>query len=274
MDLGVQETKRKVCVIGLGEVGLPTALFSKRMGLEVYGIDMDKQKADAMTKIGIPSTTSWAEMPAVDVYQVCVSTEFDGTPNVENVYAVCEEINSRLKKGDLVSIESTIYPGTMNILFEQVFDFDDDYYLVHCPQRFWGADPKHRGVNRHRLLGGIDADSINKGMYFYQFLLQMNIKQVDIEIAEFAKVAENAYRHVQIAFAEELAMECDEQGISFDDLRDAIMSASHMHWIPEARDGIGGHCIPMAAKWLTFGGFSITEASLQADKLYKKWLRR
>jgi len=265
----------KVCVIGLGEVGLPTALFSKNRGHTVYGLDIDPDRVDAAKKKGLQAGTDWAYIPNdIDVYQVCVTTKFDGAPNVGAVYTVCDHINMRLKKGNLVSIESTVFPGTMNVLFEDVFNFDDDFFLVHCPQRFWGADPEQRGVNRYRLLGGIDKESTEFGYEFYHNM-GVIIKPVNIQVAEFAKVAENAYRHVQIAFAEELAIECDERGIDFHDLREAIMSASHMHWLPEARDGIGGHCIPMAAEWLdTMTNNKVVNASLRADDFYKTWWRR
>jgi len=269
----------KVCVIGLGEVGLPTAKYVSKLGLDVFGYDISIEAVRKAKKEGIKATIKWDEIPPVDVYIICVSTGLkENTPDFTSIFDVSKKIKEKIDLSNqqtkpLVSIESTVVPGLSRRIFEDIFK--QSCLLVHVPHRYWKEDPIKYGVKQLRVIGGIDKESLKVGVDFYQNFLGIPLYVVTpIEVAEMSKIAENAYRYVQIAFAEELRMICEELGLNFEDVRRACNTKWNIE-ILEARDGIGGHCLPKDIRYLiTLSKHNVLlKSAITVDNQYREWLK-
>lgn len=265
----------KVCVIGLGTVGLPTAQYCLDRGLKVYGYDIDPNAVNKAKTFGIFANTRWNEIPSVDAYIICVSTILRGeSPDLLPIFDVCEKIANKDHSSPLVSIESTIIPGTSRKIYNEIFK--RNVKLVHVPHRYWAGDSVKHGVKQLRVIGAICDESLEAGLKFYQDVLKIPLHIVkSIEVAEMSKITENACRYVQIAFAEELKMICGELGLDFEEVRKACNTKWNIE-ILEARGGIDGHCLPKDVRYL----MSLSDANVllasavRADEEYRKWLAR
>lgn len=266
----------KVCVIGLGEVGLPTASYIFKKGYETWGYDVRRTHVNKAKYKGIRATTNWNKLPQDDmkVYVICVATGIDASskPDTSAVFDVSRKIASNKNNKPLVSIESTLAVGTCRKIYDNVFN--KSVNLVYVPHRYWKEDPSKRGVRQLRVIGGIDKDSLQIGLDFYQQLDIPLYPVSSIEIAEMSKVVENSYRFLQIAFAEELKMICDEHKIDMNELRKACNTKWNIE-ILEARNGILGHCLPKDIRYLI--SFStnneILKSAVLVDKKYRDYLR-
>jgi UDP-N-acetyl-D-mannosaminuronic acid dehydrogenase len=266
----------KVCVVGLGEIGRPTARYIQDKGLEVWGHDIDLTTIEKAKKAGIlRATSNWHEIPPVDVYIICVSTTLKSdTPNLSPIFDVCGKISQKTDSPFLVSIESTIIPGTSRKVYEIIFN--KNINMVHVPHRYWAEDQVSHGVKQRRVIGAVNPESLSMGLEFYRDVLHMPLHVVSsIEIAEMSKIAENAYRYVQIAFAEELRMICEKMQFDFDELRTACNTKWNIE-ILEARDGIGGHCLPKDIRYLASLTIynTLLESAIIVDKKYREWLSK
>ncbi|HLN45588.1 MAG TPA: hypothetical protein VK209_07760, partial [Candidatus Sulfotelmatobacter sp.] len=147
--------------------------------------------------------------------------------------------------------------------------------LVHAPHRYWPAQPEKHGVNQPRVIGAVNEESLRKGLDFYQNKLEIPMHPVSsAEVAEMCKITENAHRYLQIAFAEELKLICERIGLNFDELRDAMNTKWNVD-LPEARLGIGGHCLPKDIRYVTSVAPSeILESAINVDKKYRDWLNK
>lgn len=263
----------RVCVSGLGQVGFPTAKYFHDLGLEVWGYDITSEAVQRIKKIGIKATDNWSEIPPIDVHIVCVSTFFTDKPDLKPVYEVCAKIAKRCESNTLVSIESTIVPGTCQDIYKNIFN--KNVKLVHVPHRYYAGDEKNHGVKQIRVIGGINKVSLEAGMKFYSDLNIPLHTLSSIEVAEICKISENSYRYIQIAFAEELRMVCEELDLSFAEVRKACNTKWNVE-ILEARDGIGGHCLPKDINYLS----SLTKHNILKnnaillDKKYREWLEK
>ncbi|MDI6690813.1 MAG: hypothetical protein QME50_02960 [Candidatus Bathyarchaeota archaeon] len=229
-------------------------------------------------KAGIVRATHvWDEVASVDAYLICVSTGLKGdVPDLSSVFDVCKKIKEKVGSSayPLVSIESTVIPGLCRRVFRDIFD--GRVRLVHVPHRYWAEEPVKHGVNQLRVIGAVDAKSLKAGLEFYKNVLGIPLHVVSsVEVAEMSKIAENAFRYVQIAFAEELRMVCEEVGLSFEEVREACNTKWNIE-ILEARDGIGGHCLPKDIRYLaSLTGFNVLmKNALAVDKQYREWLAR
>jgi len=266
----------KVCVLGLGEVGFATAKYVLDKGLDVWGYDVDLAAVERAKEAGIVRvTTVWDEIPSVDVYLICVSTGFKGeVPDLSSIFDVCEKIKEEagLSAHSLVSIESTVIPGLCRRVFRDIFE--GCVRLVHVPHRFWAEKSVKHGVKQFRVVGGVDAESLEAGLEFYRDVLGVPLHvSSSVEVAEMSKIAENAFRYVQIACAEELRMVCEEGGLCFDEVRNACNTKWNIE-ILEARDGISGHCLTKDIRYLaSLTGFNVLmKSALAVDKKYRDWL--
>ena len=243
----------KVCVIGLGTIGTSTIKYIHEHGFEAYGYDLIEKSLD-----GIKTFTDWERVPKSDIYVVTVSSD-----NVENV---CKEISSK-DKSSFVAIESTVPVGTCRKIVE-TFGLQA---LVHCPHRYWEGDPVNHGIRQLRVIGAINEQSLERGLEFYRSLdIPLHVCPT-IENAEMCKIAENANRFVQIAFAEELKMICEEKKISFNELRKACNTKWNID-IFEAREGILGSCLPKDVRYLKLltSRSPLIDGAILADEIYRK----
>ena len=267
----------RICVIGLGEVGLATAKYIVHKKLNLWGYDISSAAVERAREAGIlEATQNWDDVPLSDVYLICVYTGFKSeSPDLSAVFDTCEKIKARTRQSAklLVSVESTIVPGLCRRVFKEIFE--GHVHLVHVPHRYWAEEPVKHGVKQSRVIGGVDSESLEAGMKFYRDVLGVPLHVASsIEVAEMCKIAENTYRYVQIAFAEELKMICEESGLSFDEVRKACNTKWNIE-ILEARDGIGGHCIPKDIQYLvSLTSFNtLMKSALVVDEQYRKWLK-
>ena len=221
----------KVCVIGLGTVGTPTASFIHEHGFQVCGYDLREKSIE-----GVDTFTNWDKVPRSDIFVVSVSSE--------SVESVCRKIAETHKKS-LVLVESTVQVGTCR----RISDAFNLNILAHCPHRYWAEEPINHGVRQLRVIGALNEESLEKAMGFYR-LLDIPLHMCPtIEVAEMCKIAENANRFVRIAFAEELRMICEAKGIPFNEVRKACNTKWNTE-ILEAREGILGSCLPKDTRYL------------------------
>lgn len=266
---------KRVCVVGLGELGLPNAIYCAARGLRIFGVDISQEAREfARDEYGIPTYGAVNEIQEVDVFLICVGTKFSedlGGIDVSAVYEVAEQIAGLPHVPDLVVIESTVPPCTTMSVYERHLK---KMCVAHVPHRFWKYDPDSRGVRRLRNLAAVNTESYRRAIVFYQTSLDIPINVVyDIKAVEFSKLAENAYKYARIAFAEELWMLCDRLGLDFNVVRDAANTLDSNPPILEARDGIGGVCLPMAIRYLASVNavaIGLSDASIWTDAAYRQ----
>ena len=257
--------RQAVCVVGLGYIGLPTAAVLASCGYKVHGVETDvrareiinsgrahiiEHDLDMLVRAGIESgrLAAFAEPVTADVFVLCVPTPLgpDRGADLTHVRAATESICPVLKKGDLVILESTSPPGTTKMIAELVFANTDlepgDLYFVHAPERVLPGRILHEVVQNDRIIGGLDEESTQKGRAFFETFVRGELILCDSRMAEMAKLVENASRDVQIAFANELSMLCEDLDI---DVRELIEIANRHPRVNilEPGPGVGGHCI-------------------------------
>jgi UDP-N-acetyl-D-mannosaminuronate dehydrogenase len=284
----------KILVIGLGQLGLPVAKYVKEKGFEVYGFDTSLEavkRAEIMT--GIKRAQEFGDF---DVYIICISTHASEdifSPYIEGALSIAHRISEEAKKdGALVSIESTIPRGTSKKVSEIL---SHRLHVVHAPHRWYALEEKEHGVNQLRVIGGVHGCCLRAGLRFYNSgtatlesagdinnnkskskqSLHIPMHPVsEVEIAETTKVVENAHRYLQIAFAEELYLYCQENNINFPELRDALNTKWNVD-ILEPRDGIGGHCLPKDMKMFLQSSNPIRSriltAAMEVDENYRRY---
>lgn len=291
----------RVLVIGLGQLGLPVAAYIKqRGGFDVYGYDISSKAMDrAQTTAGIKKATNFSDF---DVYILCISTHKPDdmfSPQIDGLLSIVDKISKEAKNGALVSIESTIPKGTSKKVFEML---NHRLHVAHAPHRWYALEEQEHGVNQVRVIGGVCDCCLKIAMYFYDGRSEnmnnssssttsttttTNEKRSkakslgipmhpvsDIEVAELAKIVENAHRYLQIAFAEDLYIYCQANNISFPELRDAVNTKWNVH-ILEPREGIGGHCLPKDTKMFLQSSKSIKskilQAAIEVDQDYRRY---
>ncbi len=264
----------KVAVVGLGYVGVPVAAAVAATGASVVGIDIDADKVRAVqagrnplrgkepglpellknvvAKGSLTATVDAGRVAGADVVVVCVETPIDAAnhdPQYRALKAALASIGPHLKRGALVSIESTLAPGTMEKLVRPSLErasgkkVGRDLSLVHCPERVTAGKLLYNLTNLHRVLGAPDARSAAKAQAFYGSFVKGELHVTDWTTAEVAKTAENAYWDVQIAFANEVALIAEELGVDAYRVRELVNTCPYRSMLlPGA--GVGGHCIP------------------------------
>ena len=249
--------RMEVCVIGLGTVGAPTASYIQKHGFSVFGCDLVERSIE-----GVETFTNWGKVPQSEVYVVAVSSD--------SVESVCEEIAEKSKNA-LVLIESTVRVGTCRRISERL----GLKLLAHCPHRYWAEDPVNHGVGQLRVIGALNEESLEKSIGFYKSLdVPLHVCST-IEVAEMCKIAENAYRFVQIAFAEELKMICDANEVPFKEVREACNTKWNTT-IQEAREGILGACLPKDTRYLKLLAqhTPLIDGAIAADHVYQEKARK
>lgn len=263
-------TVKKVCVIGLGYIGLPTALLLSQKN-EVIGVDLKKESVDKINRKEMPfeepgledlliksGMTASTKPQEADVFLICVPTPFDKEVRMADlryVKSAAESIVPVLKKGNLVVVESTVSPGACvkvvtPILEKSGLKVKKDFYLAHCPERAIPGNTLYEMVNNDRIIGGIDETSTTMTNDLYSGFVKGKIYTTDITTAEFVKLMENTYRDVNIALANEFAIIAEDAGI---DVWEAITLANRHPRVNVLKPGpgVGGHCIAVDPWFLT-----------------------
>ncbi len=257
----------KVSVIGLGYIGLPTSVVVAMAGHSVLGVDINPKTVETInsgkahieeqgldelvaktTKDG--SFKAFTTVQPADVYLIIVPTPFTGEskqPDMKYVRQAATDIAPFIKEGDLVVLESTSPVGsTKNDVAKVILDIRPELtgkiYFAFCPERAIPGNTLHELVHNDRTVGGIDEASTAKAVEFYTSYIKGDILQTTSDTAEMVKLTENASRDVQIAFANELSLVCDDLGL---DVWKVIELANHHPRVNilQPGPGVGGHCI-------------------------------
>lgn len=258
----------KLCTVGLGYIGLPTSIMFANYGVEVVGVDVKKEAVDMLNggKIHIEEPglqealekvlekgnfRASLEPEQADAFIIAVPT-----PNKDDQYMSCdisivmqalENIIPYLQKGNVVIVESTIAPRTMDDhvkprLEEAGFTIGEDIYLVHCPERVLPGQIMHELIHNNRIIGGVTPACTDKGAEVYATFVQGELIKTDARTAEMSKLMENTYRDVNIALANELTKVCNELGINA--LEVINMANKHPRVnLHTPGPGVGGHCL-------------------------------
>lgn len=257
----------KVCIIGLGYIGLPTATLLAERGFKVVGVDINPKVVEKINRgeihIHEPDldgavtsavktgnlTASLKPAPA-DVFILAVPTPFkeDRTPDISYIESAVIAIAPYLQPGNLVILESTSPVGTTEKISYWLKELRPDMsaelpiYIAHCPERVLPGKILKELINNDRIIGGINEYSAQQAAIFYKKFVNGNLVCTDARTAELAKLAENAFRDVNIAFANELSMICDRLGINVWELIELANRHPRVN-ILQPGPGVGGHCI-------------------------------
>lgn len=232
----------KICIMGLGNIGLPVALYIRKYFMGTFGYDISARAVTRALTKGIEAATT---PTYADVYVICVNTYYrNSMPDMTAIDSCCRQIGT-LNSEALVCFESTLAVGTARKMALK-------YGLRHvavCPHRWWEEDQENHGVRQLRVLGAYDQHTMKKAEAFYK-KLEMPLHTVSsLEVAEATKIAENAHRYVEIAFVEELKLIAQKNGLDFAEWREAINTKWNVNLL-EARDGIGKECLPKDTAFL------------------------
>lgn len=234
---------KKALIIGLGEIGYNNAEYMTGLGLAVDGYDISEKAVSRALENGIIRNKA-SSFSNYDFYFICISTHNPDdmfVPYQQGIFDIAERIAREGKEGALLGIDSTITRGTTKAVLDLV---GHKLHVVHVPHRYYRYEKNVHGVNQTRVIGSCEKCCMEKGKEFYAGMLGIPLHPVETaEVAEMTKIVENSYRFLEIAFAEELRMFCDRSNIDFRELRNAINTKWNIK-ILEAKDGIGGHCLP------------------------------
>jgi UDP-N-acetyl-D-mannosaminuronic acid dehydrogenase len=256
-----------VCIIGLGYIGLPTAAIIANKGFSVSGVDIDDKVVstindakihivEADLEAFVKSAVSSGKLKAFnkvkpsDVYMICVPTPFHKNngipkPNIDYVLSATKNIAPLIKSGDLIILESTSPVGTTDKIKQKLIDYGanlEDVHIAYCPERVLPGNIMTELVENDRIVGGLTSIATRKVLDFYRLFVKGNIYETDAKTAEMCKLAENSYRDINIAYANELSIICNKQGINVWSLIELANKHPRVN-ILKPGTGVGGHCI-------------------------------
>ena len=271
--------KARVAVLGLGYVGLPLALAFAEEGFACYGIDADPVKIKAL-KSGrsyipdIPSsqlkaqvaagklipTDNFSKLSLADAILVCVPTPLSKSkdPDFSFVLNAVDAIIPRLKKGQLIIIESTIYPGMTVELIGPLLEKQTglkpgrEFFLAMSPERIDPGNQKFQLRNTPKIVGGIDAPSTLLAALLYRQIISKVVPVSSPTVAEMTKLLENTFRQINIGLVNEISIICDKLGINALEVIDAASTKPFGFMTFYPGPGIGGHCIPVDPIYLSW----------------------
>ncbi|MBQ6839384.1 MAG: nucleotide sugar dehydrogenase [Oscillospiraceae bacterium] len=264
----------KLALIGLGYVGMPIAVAFAKKGLKVIGFDLNQKKID-LYKAGIDPTkevgddaireskvyftSDEKDLTQASFYIVAVPTpvNMDHTPDLSPVIGASRIIGRNLTKGSIVVYESTVYPGVTEDVCVPILEKESgmkcgvDFKVGYSPERINPGDKVHRLENIHKIVSGMDEDSLEQIKAVYDLVVEVGTYPVSsIKTAEAVKVVENSQRDVNIAFMNELAMVFDRMGIDTNEVVDGMNTKWNALGF---RPGlVGGHCIGVDPYYFTY----------------------
>lgn len=251
--------------MGLGYIGLPTAIIAAKHGIEIIGVDINPQVVE-MTNAGhlhivepgieemLQEVISMGMLKASttpevsDAYFIVVPTPFKGNhvPDTTYVESATRTVLPYLKEGDLFVIESTSPVGTTeqmaSLIFTERPELKGKVFIAYCPERVLPGNVIYELVNNDRVIGGIDEASTRKAQDFYRHFVKGELHATNSKTAEMCKLTENSCRDSQIAFANELSIICDKAGINVWELIELANKHPRVN-ILQPGCGVGGHCI-------------------------------
>jgi len=263
----------KACFMGLGYIGLPTAIITAKHGIPVTGVDInlkvvEKTNAgklhiiepgleDLLKEVVLSGGLRASTQPEIsDAYFIVVPTPFNAhhEPDISYVKTATQTVIPLLKEGDLYIIESTSPIGTTEAMAEFIFaerpELENKIHIAYCPERVLPGNVIHELIHNDRVIGGLTPEATEKAVSFYAQFVKGKLHKTDARTAEMCKLTENASRDVQIAFSNELSLICDKAGINVWEL----ISLANKHprvTILQPGSGVGGHCIAVDPYFIT-----------------------
>lgn len=269
-----------VGVVGLGYVGLPLAVEKAAAGFKTIGFDVQKEKvnmvnaghnyigdvvdaelADLVKKGMLTATTDFSFVKDVDFIAICVPTPLDAhqQPDISYVRSSTEAVSHYLKRGSMVVLESTTYPGTTEELIRPILEKNsglkcgEDFYLGFSPERVDPGNLIYKTKNTPKVVGAIGQDATEVIAAMYRAVLEGEVYEVSSPaVAEMEKILENTYRNINIGLVNELAMLCHRMGISMWEVVDAAKTKPYGFQAFYPGPGLGGHCIPLDPYYLSW----------------------
>ena len=263
----------KACFMGLGYIGLPTAIIAAKHGVQVTGVDINPRVVEMtnrgklhiiepgmeemLQEVVASGALKASTTPEVsDAYFMVVPTPFKGNhePDTSYVEAATMAVLPLLKEGDLYVIESTSPVGTTDKMAALIFDerpeLQGKIYIAYCPERVLPGNVIYELVHNDRVIGGMDEASTDKAIEFYSQFVTGQLHRTNCKTAEMCKLTENSSRDVQIAFANELSLICDKAGINVWELINLANKHPRVN-ILQPGCGVGGHCIAVDPYFIT-----------------------
>jgi len=269
-----------VGVIGLGYVGLPLAVEKANAGFRTIGFDIQEEKVklvneghnyigdvvdselENLVKIGrLSATSDYSFIKEVDFIAICVPTPLDEyqQPDISYVKSTAIEISKYLKRGTIVVLESTTYPGTTEELLLPILEegsglkCGQDFYLAFSPERVDPGNLIYKTKNTPKVVGGVGKDSTEIAAAMYRTVLNSDVFEVSSpKVAEMEKILENTYRNINIALANEMAIICHKMGINVWEVIEAAKTKPYGFQAFYPGPGVGGHCIPLDPYYLAW----------------------
>lgn len=263
----------KVCFMGLGYIGLPTAIIAAKHGVQVIGVDINPKVVEVtnqgklhiiepgmeemlqeVVKSGALKASTTPEV--CEAYFMVVPTPFKGNhePDISYVEAATKAVIPLLKEGDLYVIESTSPVGTTEKMKQLIFterpELIGKIFIAYCPERVLPGNVIYELVHNDRVIGGWDEASTDKAIEFYSQFVKGMLHRTNCRTAEMCKLTENSSRDVQIAFANELSLICDKADINVWELVDLANKHLRVN-ILQPGCGVGGHCIAVDPYFIT-----------------------
>jgi len=274
----IKQRTAKVAVIGLGYVGLPLAVEKAKVGFKVFGIDensrrvymvnqgesyiSDVKSGELQELVSARKIIAYANfdiLPEADVIVICVPTPLTKNmePDISHIINVTKQTAKHLRRGQLVTLESTTYPGTtqevmLPILEQSGLKVGRDFFLSFSPERVDPGNKRFTTKNTSKVAGGVTSACLDVAVAFYEQTIINVVPVSSPAVAEMTKVFENTYRAVNIALVNELAHLCDRMGLDVWEVLDAAATKPFGIQIFYPGPGVGGHCIPIDPHYLTW----------------------
>jgi len=274
----IQKREAIVGVIGMGYVGIPLTLTFLKAGFTLLGFDIDKNKVNDLNqgrsyikqypaelfspylkKRTFAATADFKRLADVDCIIICVPTPLTKMKDPDLTYIIntTQEIAKTLRKGQLVVLESTTYPGTTNELVlpkleEKGLRVEKDFFLAFSPEREDPGNKKWKTVDIPKVVGGVGQKSTDIAKELYQSAIKRMVPVSSARVAEMAKLLENIYRSVNIALANEMKIIADRMGIDIWEVIDAASTKPFGFTPFYPGPGLGGHCIPIDPFYLSW----------------------
>jgi len=268
----IKSKKAVVCIVGAGYVGLPNAILFAEKGFNVIAADVSERIVsltnkgvshinDPVLNKSVPRVFATGRLKAMqdtakaasesDVIIVSVPTPAEeGEPDLTFVKSACASVAKGLRKGSLVVIESTVYPGACRTVVKPLLEKESglkcgkDFFLAHCPERLNPGDNEHNVMVTPRVVGGVDEESGAVAKTLYESVVDAKIVLVsNADTAELSKLVENTQRDVNIAYMNEIAFVCEKIGVDVKEIIEAC-STKWNFYKAKPSAGVGGHCLP------------------------------
>jgi len=267
----------KIAIVGLGYVGLPLSLRFTCVGFKVIGFDINQQVVDNLNQSkthiehipneliesaiqnGFVATTNFSLIQECDAVILCVPTPLNKyrEPDLSYILATMEQILPYLRKGQIISLESTTYPGTTEeklapLIEKQGLKVGRDIYLVYSPEREDPGNPEFNTQTIPKVVGGCTSECLEVGIALYEKAVDKVVPVSSTQAAEMTKLLENIHRAVNIGLVNEMKIVADKMGIDIHEVIDAAATKPFGFTAYYPGPGIGGHCIPIDPFYLTW----------------------